>query len=146
MAERTLMIIKPDAVSQNVIGEIIKQVENKGFKVVEMQMMRLTRAQAAAFYAVHREQPFYNGLLDFMTSGPAVPVVLEREDAVRILREVVGATNPAEAAEKTIRKAFGSNVRENAVHASDSPENGAVETAFFFGESKECEYSGNRSA
>jgi nucleoside-diphosphate kinase len=134
MAERTLMIIKPDAVSRNVIGEIIKQVENKGFKVVEMQMMRLTRAQAAAFYAVHRERPFYNDLLDFMTSGPAVPMVLEREDAVRFLREVVGATNPAEAAEETIRKAFGSNVQENAVHASDSPENGAVETAFFFGE------------
>jgi nucleoside-diphosphate kinase len=134
MAERTLMIIKPDAVSRNVIGEIIKQVENKGFKVVEMQMMRLTRAQAVAFYAVHRERPFYNDLLDFMTSGPAVPMVLEREDAVRFLREVVGATNPAEAAEETIRKAFGSNVQENAVHASDSPENGAVETAFFFGE------------
>ena len=134
MAERTLMIIKPDAVSRSIIGEIIKQVENKGFKVVKMQMMRLTRAQVAAFYAVHREQPFYNDLLDFMTSGPAVPVVLEREDAVRILREVVGATNPAEAAEKTIRKAFGSNVQKNAVHASDSPENGAVETAFFFGE------------
>ncbi len=129
------MIIKPDAVSQNVIGKIIKQVEDKGFKIIEMQMMRLTRAQAAEFYAVHRERPFYNDLLDFMTSGPAVPMVLERENAVRFLREVVGATNPSEAADGTIRKAFGSNVQENAVHASDSPENGAIECAFFFGAS-----------
>ncbi len=132
--ERTLMIIKPDAVSQNAVGEILKHVEDQSFKVIELQMMRLTRAQAAEFYAVHRERPFYNDLLDFMTSGPSVPMVLEREDAVRFLREVVGTTNPAEAAEGTIRKAFGSNVQENAVHASDSPENGALEISFFFGE------------
>lgn len=134
MAERTLMIIKPDAVSRNAIGAILKQVESKGFKIVELQMVRLTRAQAAQFYAVHQERPFFNDLLTFMTSGPSVPLVLEREDAVPYLREVVGATNPAEAAEGTIRKAFGSNVQENAVHASDSPENAALEVAFFFGE------------
>ena len=132
--ERTLMIIKPDAVSQNAVGEIIKLVEDQSFKVIELQMMRLTRAQAAEFYAVHRERPFYNDLLDFMTSGPSVPMVLEREDAVRFLRKVVGTTNPAEAAEGTIRKAFGSNVQKNVVHASDSPENGAQEISFFFGE------------
>ena len=97
-------------------------------------MMTLTRAQAAEFYAVHRERPFYPDLIDFMTSGPSVPTVLEREDAVSTLREVVGATDPTRAAEGTIRKAFGSNVRENAVHASDSPENGAQEITFFFGE------------
>jgi len=128
------MIIKPDAVSQNAIGEIIKHVESRGFKVIQMQMIRQTRAQAAEFYAVHRGKPFYESLLDFMTSGPSAPMALEREDAVRYLREVVGATNPADAAEGTIRKAFGTNVQENAVHASDSPENGAKEIAFFFGE------------
>ena len=133
MAERTLMIIKPDAVSQNVIGQIVKQVEDKGFNIIKMQMMRLTQAQAAEFYAVHRERPFYNDLLNFMTSGPAVPMVLERENAVCTLRGVVGATNPSEAANGTIRKTFGSNMQKNAVHASDSPENGAIESVFFFG-------------
>ncbi|MDA0746898.1 MAG: nucleoside-diphosphate kinase [bacterium] len=133
MADRTLMIIKPDAVSRNAIGGILKLVEEKGFKIVALQMMHLTRAQAAQFYAVHQERPFFNDLLDFMTSGPAVPLVLEKDKAVPSLREIVGATNPAEAAEGTIRKAFGSNVQENAVHASDSPENAAIEVAFFFG-------------
>ena len=128
------MIIKPDAVSQNAVGRIVGHIEEKGFKVVQMHMMRLTRAQAAEFYAVHREKPFYDSLLDFMTSGLSVPMALERENAVSFLREVVGATNPADAQEGTLRRMFGSNVQENAVHASDSPENGAVEIAFFFGE------------
>ena len=134
MATRTLLIIKPDAVTRNVVGAILKFVEEKGFRIVQMEMVTLTRARASEFYAVHLERPFYPYLIDFMTSGPSVPTVLEREDAVSTLREVVGATDPEGAAEGTIRKAFGSNVQENAVHASDSPENGAREIAFFFGE------------
>jgi nucleoside-diphosphate kinase len=136
MASRTLMIIKPDAVSRSVIGDIVKHVEAEGYRVAEMQMLRMTWAQAAEFYAVHHERPFYRDLLAFMTSGPSVPMVLVREDdnAVAGLRQVVGATNPAEASEGTIRKAHGSSVQTNAVHASDSPENAAKEIAFFFGE------------
>ena len=129
------MIIKPDAVSRSAIGDIVKQIEAEDYRVAEMQMLRLTWAQASEFYAVHHERPFYHDLLKFMTSGPAIPMVLVREDdnAVAGLRLVVGATNPAEASEGTIRKAYGSNVQENAVHASDSPENAAKEIAFFFG-------------
>ena len=134
MADRTLMIIKPDAVSRNVVGAILAHVEKEGFRIVRLQMMQLTMAQAAEFYAIHREKPFYGSLLDFMTSGPSVPLVLERDGAVPGLREVVGATNSAEAAEGTIRRAHGNSVQENAVHASDSPENAAKEIAFFFGE------------
>ena len=130
---RTLMIIKPDAVSRNLIGEIVRRVEQAGFRVVEMKMVRLTRPQAAEFYAVHEERPFYNDLLNFMTSDRVVPMVLEREDAVAHLRKVIGATDPARAEAGTIRKAFATNVQNNAVHASDSPENATREIAFFFG-------------
>lgn len=130
---RTLMIIKPDAVSRNLIGEVVRRVEQAGFRVVEMKMTRLTRPQAAEFYAVHKEQPFYNDLLDFMTSDRVVPMVLERDDAVAHLRKVIGATDPSKAEPGTIRKAFATNVQNNAVHASDSPENAAREIAFFFG-------------
>ena len=129
----TLMIIKPDAVSRNLIGEVVRRVELAGFHTVEMKMVRLTRPQAAEFYAVHRERPFYEGLLDFMTSDRAVPMVLEREDAVAHLRKVIGATDPAKAEPGTIRKDFATDVQNNAVHASDSPENAAREIAFFFG-------------
>lgn len=130
---RTLMIIKPDAVSRHLIGEVVRRVEQAGFRVVEMKMTRLTRPQAAEFYAVHKERPFYNDLLDFMTSDRVVPMVLERDDAVAHLRKVIGATDPAKAEPGTIRKAFATNVQNNAVHASDSPENAAREIAFFFG-------------
>ena len=130
---RTLMIIKPDAVSRNLIGEVVRRVELAGFWVVEMKMVRLTRAQAGEFYAVHKERPFYGDLLAFMTSGRVVPMVLEREDAVAHLRKVIGATDPAKAEPGTIRKDFATNVQNNAVHASDSPENAAGEIAFFFG-------------
>ncbi len=130
---RTLMIIKPDAVSRNLIGEVVRRVEQAGFRVVEMKMARLTRPQAAEFYAVHKERPFYNDLLTFMTSDRVVPMVLERDDAVAHLRKVIGATDPARAEPGTIRKAFATNVQNNAVHASDSPENAAREIAFFFG-------------
>ncbi len=130
---RTLMIIKPDAVSRSLIGEVVRRVEQAEFRVVEMKMTRLTRPQAAEFYAVHKERPFYNDLLDFMTSDRVVPMALERDDAVAHLRKVIGATDPARAEPGTIRKAFATNVQNNAVHASDSPENAAREIAFFFG-------------
>jgi nucleoside-diphosphate kinase len=130
---RTLLIIKPDAVAKNVIGAIIQRLEEKSFGIIELQKMHLTRAQASEFYAVHRERPFYHELVDFMTSGPCVPIVLERDDAVTFLRETIGSTNPEEAAEGTIRKDFATNIQNNAVHASDSSENAAHEIAFFFG-------------
>lgn len=132
---RTLLIIKPDAVAKNVRGAIIQRLEEKGFGIIELQQMHLTRAQACEFYAVHSERPFYHELVDFMTSGPCIPMVLERDDAVPFLRETIGSTNPEEAAEGTIRKDFATNIQNNAVHASDSPENAAKEIAFFFGES-----------
>ena len=131
--ERTLLIVKPDAVAQNVIGEIIRRLEKKSFRIVNIEMVRLTRKQAAEFYAVHRQRPFYNDLLDFMTSGPCVPIALERDNAVAFLREVIGSTNPEEAAEGTIRKDFATDIQNNAVHASDSLENAAREVTFFFG-------------
>ncbi len=134
MQERTLMIIKPDAVSRNAIGAILKRVEDRGFKVRQMRMTRFTREEAIRFYAVHRGQPFFDGLIDFMSSGPVVPLALERDDAVSNLREIVGVTDSSKAAEGTIRKDFGTNIQRNAVHASDSPETATGEIAFFFGE------------
>ena len=131
--ERTLMIVKPDAVKKNAIGDIIRRVEEAGFKVVELKMLQQTREQAGKFYEVHKERPFYNDLVDFMTSGPCVPMALEREDAVKKLREVIGATNPEEATEGTIRHAHGANIQNNAVHGSDSPENAQIEIAHYFG-------------
>ena len=128
----TLMIIKPDAVKKNAIGDIIRIVEEKGFVIRDIRMLNQTPEQASQFYEVHKERPFYSDLVEFMTSGPCVPMVLERDDAVPFLREVVGATNPEEAAEGTIRKAHGDNVQNNAVHASDSPENAATEISFYF--------------
>ena len=129
---RTLMIVKPDAVKKNVVGDIIRRVEEQGFKVVELRMICQTTEQAAKFYEVHKERPFYNDLVKFMTSGPCIPMVLEREDAVAKLREVIGATNPEEAEPGTIRDAHGSNIQNNAVHASDSPDNAAIEIAHYF--------------
>ena len=131
--ERTLLIVKPDAVAQNVIGEIIRRLEDKNFRIADLKMVRLTREQASEFYAVHRQRPFYNDLLDFMTSGACVPMALDRDNAVAFLREVIGSTNPEEAAEGTIRKDFATDIQNNAVHASDSLENAAQEVAFFFG-------------
>ena len=126
------MVIKPDAVSRNVIGEIVSHVEKEGFRVRDMRMLTLSKEQAADFYEIHKERPFYPDLLEFITSGPSVPMVLERDDAVPYLRKVVGSTNPGEADEGTIRAAYGTNVQENSVHASDSPENAAREIGFFF--------------
>ena len=131
--QKTLMIIKPDAASQNHIGEIIDRVEKEGFRVLAMEMTTLRREEAARFYEVHKGKDFYESLLDFMTSGRIVPMVLEREDAVEYLRKVIGATNPEEAEPETIRSDFATDVQNNAVHASDSPQNAEVEIAFFFG-------------
>lgn len=127
------MIVKPDAVAKNVVGDIIRRVEEKGFEVVEMRMLHQTRDQAGNFYEVHKERPFYNDLVDFMTSGPCVPMVLQRENAVTTLRDVIGATNPEEAVEGTIRHAHGADIQNNAVHGSDSPENAKIEIAHYFG-------------
>ncbi|MEM7407760.1 MAG: nucleoside-diphosphate kinase [Pseudomonadota bacterium] len=130
--ERTLSMIKPDAVSKNVIGQIYARFEAAGLKIVAARMLQLTTADAQAFYAVHKERPFYNDLVTFMTSGPIMAQVLEGEGAIALNREVMGATNPAEAAEGTIRKDFAESVEANAVHGSDAPETAAEEIAFFF--------------
>jgi nucleoside-diphosphate kinase len=131
--DRTLMIVKPDAVTKNVIGDIVRMVEEKGFKVLGMRMIHQTREQAGTFYEVHKERPFYNDLINFMTSGPCVPMVLAKDNAVPALREVIGATNPEEAVEGTIRHAHGGDIQNNAVHGSDSPENAEIEIAHYFG-------------
>jgi len=128
----TLAIIKPDAVAAGKAGKIIAHLEGAGFTVRALRMTRLTDAQAGAFYAVHRERPFYGELVEFMTSGPCIPMILEAADAVAKLRETIGATDPAEAAEGTVRKLYAESKGRNAIHASDSDENAAVETGFFF--------------
>ncbi len=132
-AERTLLIIKPDAVAKNAIGSILMRLEAEGFVINEMKKLRLSQEQAGQFYAVHKERPFYGELVEFMTSGPAVPTVLERDDAVAHLRQFIGETDSTKAAPGTIRAEFGTDVQCNAVHASDSPENAANEIEFFFG-------------
>jgi nucleoside-diphosphate kinase len=132
---RTLAIIKPDAVASGHTGKIIAHLEREGFRVVAMRLTQLTREEAGEFYAVHRERPFYGELVEFMTSGPVVPMALEREDAVTKYREVIGATDPAEADEGTIRKLYAESKGRNAVHGSDSDENAAQEIRFFFKDS-----------
>ena len=132
--ERTFSIVKPDAVAKNVIGQIYSRFEQAGLKIVAAKMLHLTREQAGEFYAVHKARPFYNDLVDFMTSGPVMVQVLEGENAIARNREVMGATNPKEAAAGTIRADFAQTVDENAVHGSDAPETAAVEIAFFFPE------------
>ncbi len=130
--ERTLAIIKPDATARGIAGKILARIEEEGFTVRAMKMVRLTKKQAEGFYAVHRERPFFGSLTDFMSSGPVVVMCLEREGAIAKWREVMGATNPAEAAEGTIRKLYGVDVEKNSVHGSDAPETAATEIAFFF--------------
>ncbi|MBK6910045.1 MAG: nucleoside-diphosphate kinase [bacterium] len=130
--ERTLMIIKPDAVAAKHIGEIVARVEKEGFHVSGLRYVQLTQEQAGEFYAVHKERPFYGDLVKYMTSGPVVVGRLERENAVEHWRAVIGATDPVKAAPGTIRKLYGTGIEANAVHGSDSPENGARETDFFF--------------
>jgi nucleoside-diphosphate kinase len=130
--ERTFSIIKPDAVAAGQAGEILAMIQQAGFRVLGLRMTRLSEAQAQAFYAVHRERPFYAGLVKFMTEGPIVVMALEREDAIKKLREVMGATNPANAAEGTVRKRFAANIERNCIHGSDGPETAEVELRFFF--------------
>ncbi len=131
--ERTLLIVKPDAVGAKNAGKIIDMLENQGgFRVLAMRLENLTDDSAKSFYEVHKERPFYGELVEFMTSGPCVPIVLEKENAIAELREFIGATNPAEAAEGTVRKLYATNIQNNAVHASDSPESAAKEIPHFF--------------
>ena len=129
---RTFSIIKPDATRRNLTGAVTKMLEDAGLRVVASKRIRLTRDQAEGFYAVHRERPFYHDLCTFMTSGPVVVQVLEGEDAVKLNRDVMGATNPADADEGTIRKAYAESIEANSVHGSDSDDNAATEIAFFF--------------
>jgi nucleoside-diphosphate kinase len=133
-SNRTLAIIKPDAFGGRKAGKIIALLEEKGFTLRGARVLRLSDAQAGDFYAVHKERPFYPSLVEFMTSGPAMPLVLEKENAVAALREAIGATDPAEAAEGTVRKLYAESKGRNAIHASDSDENAATEIAFFFPE------------
>jgi nucleoside-diphosphate kinase len=136
MSQRTLTIIKPDSVENGNTGKIIAHLEREGFRILAGRMMRLTVEQARAFYAVHKERPFYSDLVAYMTSGPVWPLALERDEAVVSLRSVMGATNPAEADAGTIRALYGESIERNAIHGSDSPENAAIEIAFFFATSE----------
>ena len=134
--ERTFAIIKPDAVAAGHTGEILAIVQQNGFRIAGMKMKRLSPNEAEEFYGVHRERPFYGSLVKFMTEGPVVVMVLEREDAIKKWRDVMGATNPANAAEGTIRKQFAQSIERNCVHGSDAPETAAVEIPFFFSSSE----------
>jgi len=136
--ERTISIIKPDAVAKNVIGQIYSRFENAGLKIIAARMIHLSKEQAEGFYAVHKERPFFGDLVSFMTSGPVMVQVLEGENAVTANRDLMGATNPKNAAAGTIRADFADSIDENAVHGSDSLENAAIEIAFFFGTDGLC--------
>jgi nucleoside-diphosphate kinase len=134
MSERTLSIIKPDAVAKGVVGRIVADFEANGLQIAAMKMIRMSKRVAEGFYAVHRERPFFNSLTDFMSSGPAVVMVLSGDNAIAKNRELMGATNPAEAAEGTLRKRFATDIEKNAVHGSDAPETARTEIAYFFPE------------
>lgn len=136
--ERTFSIVKPDAVAANNIGKIYQRFEDNGLKIVASKMVHLSKEQAEGFYAVHKERPFFNDLVSFMISGPVMVQVLEGEDAIKKNREIMGATNPAEAAPGTIRADFASSIDENAVHGSDAPETAAEEIRYFFDDSELC--------
>lgn len=132
--ERTLTILKPDCVRKELIGEVTRRIQEAGFNIVAMKMMRLTKDTAGGFYEVHKERPFYDELCEFMSSGPCVPMILEKENAIEDFRTFIGATDPAEAEEGTIRADFADSIGENIIHGSDSVENGRKEAAFFFAE------------
>ena len=132
MKDRTLAILKPDCVQQNLIGDVLSHLLKAGFSIVGMKMVKLTKETAGEFYAVHKGKPFYDELVDFMTESRVVPLVLEKDNAVSELRTVIGATDPAEAAEGTVRKLFAESKGRNIIHASDSPENAEIEMSFFF--------------
>ncbi|HEY3380486.1 MAG TPA: nucleoside-diphosphate kinase [Vicinamibacterales bacterium] len=130
--ERTFAIIKPDAVGHRLAGQIVGRIEQGGFQIRAMRLVHLTKKEAEGFYAVHREKPFFSGLTDFMSSGPAVVMVLEAPDAIRRWRDLMGATDPAKAALGTLRKEFGTSIGSNATHGSDAPETAAYEIGYFF--------------
>jgi nucleoside-diphosphate kinase len=131
--ERTFGIIKPDAVKKGNTGAILSMIEENGFRIVGLKTRRISKQEAEAFYSVHRERPFFSGLVSFMTEGPVVVMVLERENAIAKWRDLMGTTNPANAAEGTIRKKFAENIERNSVHGSDAPETASMEIPFFFG-------------
>ena len=132
--ERTLTILKPDCVRKELIGEVTRRIQEAGFRIVAMKMTRLTKDTAGGFYAVHKERPFYDELCEFMSSGPCVPMILEKENAIEDFREFIGATDPNEAEDGTVRADFADSVGENIIHGSDSVENGKKEASFFFSE------------
>jgi nucleoside-diphosphate kinase len=130
--QKTFSIVKPDAVASGKAGKILSLLEDNGFRIVALRMTKLSQSQAEGFYAVHRERPFFGSLVKFMTEGPVIVMALEREDAVKKLREVMGATNPANAAEGTVRKLYAESIERNAIHGSDAPETAAEELKYFF--------------
>ncbi len=132
MKNRTLAILKPDCVRKNLVGQVITKITEAGFKVRGLKMVKLTKDSASGFYEIHKERPFFGELLDYMTSGPCVPIALEKENAVEEFRKLIGATDPQKAEEGTIRKMYAENIQENIVHGSDSDENAAKEIAHFF--------------
>ena len=132
MTNRTLAILKPDCVEKNLIGQVVQQINEAGFKILAMKMTRLTSDSAGGFYEVHKERPFFNDLMDYMTSGACVPIALEKENAVADFRKLIGATNPKDAEEGTVRKLYAESIEKNIVHGSDSDENAALEISHFF--------------
>jgi nucleoside-diphosphate kinase len=132
--ERTLAILKPDCVRKELVGEVLRRIQDAGFQIRAMKMLTMSKAEAEGFYAVHEDKPFFDDLTDFMSSGPCVPVVLEKEDAIADFRALIGATDPDEAADGTIRGDFADGIEQNIVHGSDSPANGQKEAAYFFPE------------
>lgn len=140
MTERTLSIIKPDGVKKKIIGDIIGRFEKGGLKVVAMRMVHMSKREAEGFYAVHKDKPFYNSLTDFMSSGPAVVMILEGDGAIAKNRQLMGATDPKKADAGTIRAAYGTSIEVNTVHGSDAPETAAVETAYFFSDLEKFTY------
>jgi len=142
LSNRTLAILKPDCVRKNLIGKVITHIQEAGFKILAMKMVKLTPDTAKGFYEVHKERPFFNDLIAYMTSGPCVPIVLEKENAVEEFRKLIGATDPAKAEEGTIRKLYADNIQENIVHGSDSNENALKEISHFFSRKELLEING----
>ena len=142
MSNRTLAILKPDCVEKNLIGKVVSHIQEAGFKIIGMKMVHLTNDSAGGFYEIHKERPFYNDLIAYMTSGPCVPIALEKENAVEDFRKLIGATNPENAEEGTIRKMYAESIERNIVHGSDSDENAAKEIAHFFTRKELLEING----
>ncbi|MEE9430886.1 MAG: nucleoside-diphosphate kinase [Melioribacteraceae bacterium] len=142
MTNRTFAILKPDCVEKNLIGQVVQQINEAGFKILAMKMTRLTNDSAGGFYEVHKERPFFNDLMAYMTSGACVPIVLEKENAVADFRKLIGATNPKDAEEGTVRKLYAEGIERNIVHGSDSDENAALEISHFFSHKELLENNG----